>query len=183
MAQAGDTLLSRKSQGVLQVNISAASLANASDTRPAAEIGPTSLQGRPQTVSHYLFRQLSSTFLHVKTLLNESRASSPDFPQLQSTDVQHCRGSHKNEWALFLCQIAQCTSSAQALHRYVGITEHDANRFSTCLHHAARRTCKSLQLRCMCAAVYRQMSGPWTAALQRKDCHAWMPSCGGMQPS
>lgn len=52
MAQAGDTLLSRKSQGVLQVDISAASSASASEPQPAAELGLTSPQGTSHLVWH-----------------------------------------------------------------------------------------------------------------------------------
>ena len=50
MAQAGDTLLSRKSQGVLQVNISAASAASTSTAQPTADSGSTSPQGTSQLV-------------------------------------------------------------------------------------------------------------------------------------
>ena len=72
MAQAGDTLLSRKSQGVLRVDISAASATSTPDAQPTADSGPTSPQGTSQLVRYYLFSRLSRTCLHVRNPYNET---------------------------------------------------------------------------------------------------------------
>ena len=67
--------------------------------------------------------------------------------------------------------------SAQTLHQCIRITR-------PALHFAAQCNQKVLQLRGMSAAVYRRIKGPSKAALQsRKEWHAWMLSCSGMQPS
>ena len=70
MAQAGDTLLSRKSQGALKVDISAASAASTSDAQPAADFGPTSSQGTSQLVRYYPFSRLFIICLHVRKPYN-----------------------------------------------------------------------------------------------------------------
>ena len=74
MAQAGDTLLSRKSQGALKVDISAASAASTSDAQPAADFGPTSPQGTSQLVRYYPFSKLSIICLPVRKALQCSTA-------------------------------------------------------------------------------------------------------------
>ena len=72
MAQAGDTLLSRKSQGVLQVDISAASATSTSDAQPTADFSPTPPQGTSQLVRYCPFSRLSRICLHVRKPYNEA---------------------------------------------------------------------------------------------------------------
>ena len=87
MAQAGDTLLSRKSQGVLQVAASAASMASASEPQPAAELGPTSPQGTSQLVRYCHLLRLPVVRLHVTEPSTKSCASAP---QLLTVDTNRC---------------------------------------------------------------------------------------------
>ena len=116
MAQAGDTLLSRNSQGMLRVDISAASLASA-DARPAADVGPTSPQGTSQMVGRCLVSRLSIICLHVKESSDKSSATLPDIPQVQPL-LQHCWGRHKSARALFLPGCAElCLADGQGLYQ------------------------------------------------------------------